>query len=68
MARTRLLNGKRIALTPAEEAQRDAEDLAFVTAPVVPPRLSVLDRLLDALGTKGVLTTADLDAVRGPKP
>lgn len=71
MARTKLLNGQRVGLTPAEEARRDAEELAFANkVPVPPDPLRVYSRrdIAQALVDKGVLSVADLDAAREPKP
>lgn len=68
MARTRMVNGVGIALTAAEEAQRDAEELAVankVPVPLDPLRDYSQRDIAKALIDKGVLTKADLDTARG---
>lgn len=71
MARQRLLNGRIVALSGAEEAQRDAEDLAFANAPVKLPPVGdteILDALVAVLKSKGVIADADVPARPVPEP
>ena len=60
MARTRLVNGKTVPLTAAEETARDAEELAFATAPVVPEISRFEDdaAAIEGAGTLDALKTA----------
>lgn len=62
MARTKIVNGRRVTFTAEEEARRDAEEAAAAEAP---PPVPKLDPLAELLIDKGVITREEIDAKRG---
>lgn len=63
MARTRLVNGKRVPLTDEENIARDVQEAAQA-ARVRTKKPTHIEILHDALMTKGTLVQADIDAAK----
>ena len=67
MARTKLVDGIRVPFTAEEEAERDAEELAWANRPAEKRRMDV-DDLWAVMKTRTGATDADLPAdVEAPK-
>ena len=60
MARTKMVRGELVEITPAEDAARDLEETA-AAAEVPPPASLSPSQIVDMLLAKGVITEADID-------